>query len=122
MMTNRARRFVGVLAVGGAAMLAYAAAIQPASASTSSEASFYTGKQLTGMEISPDLDNYDCHNLPEAALSAVNTSSADIAVYYNTDCRTGWPGVNNDTYFALGSLHWSNFPRPALSYRVLPNN
>ncbi|EME98819.1 hypothetical protein H340_19518 [Streptomyces mobaraensis NBRC 13819 = DSM 40847] len=112
----------GAAALSGAALLLGAGLAQPASAADLPHAPvayFASGTDLTGRQAPVDITDPACRNLAEPALSAVNLTDADIQVYFNRDCRTGAPGRPGDLYDALGSLHWGNFPYPALSYRVV---
>ncbi|GAA2120659.1 hypothetical protein GCM10009759_69750 [Kitasatospora saccharophila] len=109
-------------AATGAALLLGAALAQPAAAVEfphSAVAYFATGSNLTGTQFAVDTTDTGCHNLPAPANSAVDFTAADIKVYFNADCTTGLPGKTGDTAYALGSLHWANFPYPAVSYRVV---
>jgi len=106
----------------GAALLLGTALAQPAAAVElphSAVAYFATGGDLTGTRFAVDTADTRCHNLPVAAASAVDFTTADIRVYFNADCATGLPGRTGDAYYALGSLHWADFPYPAVSYRVV---
>ncbi|MFD7730539.1 hypothetical protein ACFV6F_09170 [Kitasatospora phosalacinea] len=108
-------------AATGAALLLGAALAQPAAAVElphSAVAYFTTGSDLTGTRFAVDTADTDCHDLPAAAASAVDFTAANITVYFNADCVTGRPGRPGDLSYALGSLHWANFPYPAVSYRV----
>ncbi|MEV7119800.1 hypothetical protein [Kitasatospora griseola] len=104
----------------GAALLLGAALAQPAAAVDlphSAVAYFTADADLTGARFTVDT-GAGCHNLPAAAKSAVNFTTANVTVYFNADCRTGAPGRTGDLAYGLGSLHWANFPYQALSYRV----
>ncbi|MBZ4321809.1 hypothetical protein [Streptomyces huiliensis] len=112
----------GAAALSGAALLLGAGLAQPAAAvdfPNAPVAYFAAGKDLTGRQAPVDITDTTCRNLAEPALSAVNLTVADIQVYFDRDCRTGRPGHPSDLSYALGSLHWANFPYPALSYRVV---
>ncbi len=104
------------LIAGGLAVLATTALALPAHAS-GEHAEFYAGTNLTGTRHEVDLAAEDCVNIAPAR-SASNISSADIEVFFNADCRKGWPGQSGDAYYVLGSLHQADYPFPAVSYRV----
>lgn len=113
---------VGAVAASGAALLMGLGLAQPAAATDLPHAPvayFSAGQDLTGRQTPVDITNTACQNLAEPALSAVNFTAADIQVYFDRDCRTGLPGRPSDLSFGLGSLHWGNFPYPALSYKVV---
>ncbi|ANZ37769.1 hypothetical protein BBK82_18590 [Lentzea guizhouensis] len=104
------------LMAGGLAVLASMALALPAHAS-GEHAEFFSGTNLTGVKHEVDLANKGCVNIAPAR-SAGNISSADIEVFFNADCRKGWPGQSGDTYYVLGSLHQATYPFAAVSYRV----
>ncbi|GLW74874.1 hypothetical protein Kpho02_71710 [Kitasatospora phosalacinea] len=109
-------------AATGAALLLGAALAQPAAAVELPHAAvayFATGSNLTGTQYAVDTTDTGCHDLPTAAASAVDLTTANIQVFFNADCTTGRPGRSDDLSYALGSLHWANFPYPAVSYRVV---
>ncbi|MFF5421960.1 hypothetical protein ACFY8K_37500 [Streptomyces misionensis] len=113
---------VTLATAGAATLLGLATAAQPAQAAPGApQPVFYTGADLTGAQTVVDTDDTSCHNLGEAALSAVNWSDVDVYAYYNADCQSGLPGQSGDTYFVLGSLHSARFAAPVLSYRVVRN-
>ncbi|MCC2274051.1 hypothetical protein LKL35_01120 [Streptomyces sp. ET3-23] len=112
----------GAIVASAAALTVSTGLAQPAAATdfpNAPVAYFATGQDLTGRQMPVDISNTDCRTLPEPARSAVNFTAANIQVYFNHDCRTGLPDRPSDLSFGLGSLHWGNFPYPALSYRVV---
>ncbi|BAJ31544.1 MULTISPECIES: hypothetical protein [Kitasatospora] len=120
MATHRTKALTAT-AAAGAALLLGAALAQPAAAvelPRSAVAYFATGSNLTGTQYAVDTADTGCHNLPAAARSAVDFTAANIQVFFNADCATGLPGKTGSGYYALGSLHWADFPYPAVSYRV----
>ncbi|WP_033220975.1 hypothetical protein [Kitasatospora phosalacinea] len=120
-MAARRKKTLTATAATGAALLLGAALAQPAAAVElphSAVAYFTSGSDLTGTRYAVDTTDTGCHDLPAAANSAVDFTTANIAVYFDTDCATGLPGKPGDLSYALGSLHWANFPYPDLSYRV----
>ncbi|MEU5385081.1 hypothetical protein [Kitasatospora cineracea] len=116
------KKTLAATAATGAALLLGAALAQPAAAVElphSAVAYFATGSDLTGARFAVDTTDTTCHDLPAAARSAVDFTAADITVYFNAGCATGRPGGSGDLAYGLGSLHWANFPYPAVSYRVV---
>ncbi|WP_329139836.1 hypothetical protein OG552_34560 [Streptomyces sp. NBC_01476] len=118
-MTVHSKAFGAAAAIGGAALLALGAGMQPASATALPPAAFYSGTNQSGTATPVDLGRAGvCETLSQPALSALNYSAQDIDVYFNPGCRTGAPGTSSDLHFVLGSLHAGNFPYAAVSYRV----
>ncbi|QKW22232.1 hypothetical protein HUT16_26985 [Kitasatospora sp. NA04385] len=116
------KKTLAATAATGAALLLGATLARPAAAVElphSAVAYFTTGSDLTGTRFAVDTTDTGCHDLPTAARSAVDFTAANIAVYFNAGCATGRPGEPGDLSYALGSLHWADFPYPAVSYRVL---
>lgn len=112
----------GAVAASAAVLVAGMGLAQPASATDLPHAPvayFSAGQDLTGRQAPVDISNTACQNLAEPALSGVNFTTADIEVYFDRDCHTGLPGKPSDLAFGLGSLHWADFPYPALSYKVV---
>ncbi|RAJ32078.1 hypothetical protein K353_05955 [Kitasatospora sp. SolWspMP-SS2h] len=120
MAVLRPKRLTAAAATGAALLLGTALA-QPAAAVELPHAAvayFATGSGLTGARFAVDPTDTGCHDLPAAAHSGVDFTAAALTVYFNPGCTPGRPGEPGDLAYGLGSLHWADFPYPALSYRV----
>ncbi|MFD9596477.1 hypothetical protein ACFWA9_27555 [Kitasatospora sp. NPDC059973] len=120
-MTVHLKRLTAVAATAAALLLGGVLA-QPAAAVELPHAPvayFATGADLTGTRFPVDTGSTGCRALPSPALSAVDFAEVNIRVYFTADCRTGLPGKPSDLSYVLGSLHWADFPFPALSYEVV---